>query len=110
MESKKQRYSSDDIRRAKILGVDEDQDIFPYEGRILFVSNLNYDCRPQDLRDYFQPRGKLLRVDIERDRYTGEPNGLAFLEFASPADCESATEFILKLFNASLYIFSTAKK
>ena len=89
-EVKKQKFSPDDIRRAKI-GDDEEPEPLSYAGRILFVSNLNFDCRPCDLRDLFQPKGKLWRVDIERDR-NGEPNGLAFLEFASPADCEIATD------------------
>ena len=64
---------------------------FPWEGRILVVANLQYDVRPTDLRDFFLPRGKIYRVDIERNK-KGESNGLAFIEFASQADCEAAAE------------------
>jgi RNA recognition motif-containing protein len=67
------------------------QALFPWEGRVLTVKNLSYDVRPTDLRDLFATKGKLLRVDIERDK-SGAANGLAYVEFASTADCESAAE------------------
>lgn len=64
---------------------------FPWEGRILSIRNLGYEVKPSDVRDFFAPRGKILRVDLERKK-TGGTNGLGFVEFASAADCESATE------------------
>ncbi|KAH0786322.1 serine/arginine-rich SC35-like splicing factor SCL33 [Histomonas meleagridis] len=64
---------------------------FPWEGRILVVSNLSYDVRPSDLRDHFAKLGKIYRVDIERNKH-GESNGLGFIEFASPSDCNTAAE------------------
>jgi RNA recognition motif-containing protein len=64
---------------------------FPWEGRVLAVTNLSYDVRPSDLRDFFAPKGKLLRVDIERGK-DGQANGLAFVEFATVADCQSGSE------------------
>ena len=64
---------------------------FPWEGRILVVSNLSYDVRPSDLRDHFAKLGKIYRVDIERNKQ-GESNGLGFIEFASPSDCKTAAE------------------
>lgn len=62
---------------------------FSWEGRILSVKNLAYHVKPTDLRDYFASSGKILRVDIERAK-DGNSNGLAFIEFASAADCNSA--------------------
>ena len=64
---------------------------FPWEGRILSIRNLGYEVKPSDVRDFFAPRGKILRVDLER-RKSGGANGLGFVEFASPADCASAAE------------------
>jgi RNA recognition motif-containing protein len=67
-----------------------DEETFPWEGRILTVKNLSYTVCPTDLRDFFLPVGKLLRVDIERGK-DGGSNGLAYVEFASAADCKNAT-------------------
>jgi RNA recognition motif-containing protein len=64
---------------------------FPWEGRILAVTNLSYDVSPSALRDFFAPKGKLLRVDIERGK-DGQANGLAFVEFATVNDCQAAAE------------------
>lgn len=64
---------------------------FPWEGRILSIRNLGYDVKPSDVRDFFAPRGKILRVDLER-RKSGGTNGLGFVEFASAADCAAAAE------------------
>jgi RNA recognition motif-containing protein len=67
------------------------EEIFPWEGRILTITNLAYSVRPSELRDFFAPKGKLLRVDIERGK-DGQANGLAFIEFATVADCQAAAE------------------
>jgi len=68
------------------------EETFPWNGRILVCANLAYDVTPTDLRDHFIRKGKLLRVDVERNK-AGDPNGLAFIEFNSASDCSSATEF-----------------
>lgn len=77
------------------------EDIFQWKGRILVCANLNYNVRPCDLRELFAPKGKLLRVDIEKD-HSGNSNGLGFVEFASPADCEAATELNLTQFQGRI--------
>lgn len=69
---------------------EQEEDIpFPWEGRILSVTNLPYNYRPMDLRDFFARRGKILRVDVERSS-AGKTNGLGFIEFATESDCTSA--------------------
>jgi RNA recognition motif-containing protein len=68
-----------------------EEQTLPWEGRVLAVTNLAYDVRPTDLRDFFAPKGKILRVDIERGK-DGTTNGLAFVEFAEKSDCESALD------------------
>jgi RNA recognition motif-containing protein len=64
---------------------------FPWEGRILSVTNLNFDVRPGDFRDLFMKRGKVYRVDIQRNK-KGTSSGLAFIEFATTSDCDFAAE------------------
>lgn len=69
----------------------ENNEIFEWEGRILVAANLPYNVTPVGLRDFFAPKGKILRVDIERNKQ-GESNGLGFVEFYSAADCAAAAE------------------
>lgn len=76
----------------------EGQPIFSWDGRIIVVTNLPYEVRPSDLRDFFAPKGKLLRVDIERSKEGGS-NGLGYIEFLSPSDAESALSLDHTQFN-----------
>lgn len=82
------------IKNLKLINMDSaynDNDIFEWEGRILVAANLPYNVTPVGLRDFFAPKGKILRVDIERNKQ-GESNGLGFVEFYSAADCAAAAE------------------
>ena len=67
------------------------ESIFPWEGRILIAMNLHFEVTPTKLRDFLISKGKILRVDVERDRQGGA-NGIAFIEFNSAADAESALQ------------------
>ena len=78
--------------------MESDDEIFSWEGRILVTMNLPYDATPQELRDFFAPRGKILRVDIERTKH-GESNGLGYVEFLSANDCQAASELNGTQFN-----------
>lgn len=69
----------------------DDNEIFDWQGRILIAANLAYNVTPVGLRDFFAPKGKILRVDIERNKQ-GESNGLGFVEFYSAADAAAAVE------------------
>ena len=62
---------------------------FPWEGRIVMAQNLPYDISPTELRDFLISKGKILRVDIERDK-AGQANGIGYIEFNSKADAESS--------------------
>jgi len=54
----------------------------------LFVGNLNFQTKEQELRDLFASFGQVTRVHIAMDRDTGRARGFAFVEM--PNDEEAA--------------------
>lgn len=64
---------------------------FPYEGRILLITNLPYDVSPTQVRDFLLCKGHLLRVDLEKD-HAGQMSGMGFVEFNNASDCQSALD------------------
>ncbi|EAY02499.1 hypothetical protein TVAG_020520 [Trichomonas vaginalis G3] len=64
---------------------------FPYEGRILLLTNLPNNVSPTQVRDFLISKGRLLRVDLEKD--CGDRiSGRGFAEFNNPDDCQSALD------------------
>lgn len=56
----------------------------------IFVGNIDFDTKEEDLRQLFASYGPVNQVTIVRDRYSGQPRGFAFVETASVADGEKA--------------------
>lgn len=55
------------------------------DARSVYVGNVEYAATPQDLEKHFRPCGTINRVNIMVDKYTGNPKGYAYIEFAEPA-------------------------
>ncbi|HOX02431.1 MAG TPA: RNA-binding protein [Candidatus Paceibacterota bacterium] len=58
----------------------------------LFIGNLSYQTRENDLRDYFSQAGEIVAVNLMLDKFTGKSRGFAFVEFASKEDAAKAVE------------------
>ena len=56
----------------------------------LFVGNLSYSTGEQDLESAFGQFGPVDRVNIMRDRDTGQPRGFAFVEMTNDEDAQRA--------------------
>jgi RNA recognition motif-containing protein len=56
----------------------------------LYVGNLNYGAREEELRELFGAYGQVASVAIIMDRETGRSKGFGFVEFASDADAKAA--------------------
>ena len=56
----------------------------------IFVGNLDITATEQQLRELFAAHGAVKSVTLVKDRDTGEPRGMAFVEMAQPADAEAA--------------------
>src|SRR5215469_16533846 len=56
----------------------------------IYVGNLDYNVTEQELREAFEPFGKVDNVTIMRDRDTGQPRGFAFVEMANDEEAQKA--------------------
>ena len=64
---------------------------FPKSGR-LFLRNLTYTCKEEDIQELFEKYGLLSEVHLPLDKLTNKPTGLAFVTFMMP-------EHAVKAFN-----------
>ncbi len=58
----------------------------------IYVGNLSYEVKEEDLNAVFADYGTVKRVHIPSDRETGRPRGFAFVEMESEADEDKAIE------------------
>jgi RNA recognition motif-containing protein len=61
-------------------------------GRKLYVGNLPWSVRTEDLREIFEPHGEITDVIVLTDRETGRSRGFGFVEFASEDQAQAAIE------------------
>ncbi len=58
----------------------------------IFVGNLNPQVTEADLRALFEPLGEIARLEIVKDRYTGDSRGFAFIEMPDEGQAKAAIE------------------
>ena len=56
----------------------------------IYVGQVDYEATPEELQALFQSCGTINRVTILCDKFTGQPKGYAYIEFASADSIESA--------------------
>lgn len=66
--------------------------------RSVYVGNVDYGTTPQELQEHFNKCGKVVRVTIMVDKYSGHPKGFAYIEFGDQASANNA----LMLANSTL--------
>lgn len=50
--------------------------------RSVYIGNVDYDATPLELQQHFSSSGVVNRVTILTNKFTGQPKGFAYLEFA----------------------------
>lgn len=58
----------------------------------LYVGNLSFEVKPDDLNQVFAEYGTVQRVQVPTDRETGRPRGFAFIEMGTEAEEAAAIE------------------
>ena len=58
----------------------------------LYVGNLPFKIREEDLQTLFQQAGAVESVNIIRDKFSGQSRGFGFVEMASPEDGQKAIQ------------------
>ncbi len=61
-------------------------------GNRVFVGNLSWEATEAELNDLFAGVAQVTSVKIVTDKFTGQPKGFAFVEFASDADAQKAIQ------------------
>ncbi len=61
-----------------------------FEDMTIYVGNLNYKIREEDLKDLFSDFGEVTSVKIVLDQETGRSKGFAFVEMADDASANNA--------------------
>src|SRR5512134_1209053 len=61
-------------------------------GSKVFVGNLDYNTRKEEVQGLFAQVGEIRDVFLPTDRETGRPRGFAFVEYANDEDAAKAIE------------------
>ncbi len=56
----------------------------------LFIGNLMRDVTDAELRELFEPYGKLESVNVVKDKFSGVSKGFAFIEMPVKSEAEAA--------------------
>lgn len=75
-----------DARRGETMGMSRSKD----EANTIRVTNLPEDIQDSDIRELFQPLGRISRIFLARDKYTGASKGFAFVSFDRKEDAAKA--------------------
>jgi RNA recognition motif-containing protein len=65
----------------------------------IYVSNLSFDVKDEDLKEFFTPYGEVSSAKIINDKFTGKSRGFGFVEMADDA---AASKAIQELNDASV--------
>lgn len=58
----------------------------------IYIGNLNYRLRTEELKAAFEPYGEVVGAKIVRDKETNRSKGFGFIEMANDADGAKAIE------------------
>ncbi|XP_064648484.1 probable RNA-binding protein 19 [Lineus longissimus] len=72
------------LLKQKAEGAEDDEDETIAESGRLFVRNLAYVCKEQDLEDLFGKYGPITDVNLPIDKFTKKIKGFAFVTFMMP--------------------------
>lgn len=56
----------------------------------IFVSNLNFNIRDEDLRNFFMPYGEVATAKVISDKITGQSKGFGFVEMSDEVAAKKA--------------------
>ena len=76
------------------LDASEAAPVLETDARSVFIGNLDFNANPPQLERVFSEVGEVVRITIRQDRFTGQPRGYAYLEFA---DVDLATRAVAEL-------------
>eukprot|EP00746_Dinoflagellata_sp_MGD_P008082 gnl/MRDRNA2_/MRDRNA2_116113_c0_seq1.p1 gnl/MRDRNA2_/MRDRNA2_116113_c0~~gnl/MRDRNA2_/MRDRNA2_116113_c0_seq1.p1 ORF type:complete len:188 (-),score=41.21 gnl/MRDRNA2_/MRDRNA2_116113_c0_seq1:38-601(-) len=92
-EAEKLRQLTKDTEAGSVGGDSSEAD-----RRSIYVGNVDYGSTPEELQEHFQSCGAINRITIHVDKWTGQPKGYAYIEFADEQSVQNSL-----LLNESLF-------
>jgi polyadenylate-binding protein 2 len=89
LEKEANRLELDQIGELKNNSIDFTKDL-EIDKRSIYVGNVDYSSKPDDLKRFFSTCGQLERVTIICDKWTGQPKGYAYVQFSTKEGVENA--------------------
>lgn len=91
--TKKKFYDNDQTKKPDQVALtnEEKRNI---DMRSVYIGNVDYETTPLELQQHFSNAGVVNRVTILMNKFTGQPKGFAYMEFA---DVESMKNAVLTL-------------
>ncbi|KAF9576664.1 cytoplasmic RNA-binding protein [Mortierella alpina] len=111
IEAMKQRVKEMEAEAAKLREMQSqaekdmnmtEEDKEAVDARSVYVGNVDWGSTPEELQAHFQSCGTINRITILCDKYTGQPKGYAYVEFADAASVANAMVMNESLFRARL--------
>jgi len=75
----------------------------------LYVGNLNYSAKEEDLKNLFAQYGTVQKVSLISDKYSGQSKGFGFVEMTTSEEAEKALDMNGKDFMGRSIIVSEAR-
>lgn len=72
------------------------------DSRSVYVGNVDWGSTPEEIQAHFQSCGTINRITILCDKWTGQPKGYAYVEFADASSVANAMVLNESLFRARL--------
>ncbi|KAF9962651.1 cytoplasmic RNA-binding protein [Modicella reniformis] len=72
------------------------------DSRSIYVGNVDWGSTPEEIQAHFQSCGTINRITILCDKWTGQPKGYAYVEFADASSVVNAMVLNESLFRARL--------
>ncbi|KAF8930499.1 cytoplasmic RNA-binding protein [Haplosporangium gracile] len=72
------------------------------DSRSVYVGNVDWGSTPEEIQAHFQSCGTINRITILCDKWTGQPKGYAYVEFADASSVANAMVLNDSLFRARL--------
>jgi len=60
----------------------------------IYVGNLSFEISAENLRHAFEAFGQVISARIVKDKYSGQPLGLSFVEMPDQAQAQAAIDYL----------------
>ncbi|EKX72165.1 conserved hypothetical protein [Theileria equi strain WA] len=89
------------------VDMEENEDV---DKRSVYVGNVDYSTKPQELQEFFKSSGQINRITIMVDKWTGHPKGYAYIEFSSEDAVNNAVMLNESLFKERIIKVTPKRK